>query len=87
MPKSPRNKWDEITHGVWWLPFSNASKEESNNSRKRKVGTLFLCDKCDNVYSIDSWGKKVYFYIDFPRLQPKKTCKVCLGKNYKKVLY
>ena len=77
--KTDIEKWKEMTHGAWWLPFYSSKEIYIRKNRN----TLFACDKCDKVYSIVRATKPntLYYYSALPKCQIKKTCAKCEGKK------
>jgi|15BtaG_2_1085339.scaffolds.fasta_scaffold00247_25 hypothetical protein len=76
--------WKKMTFNAWYLPY--IYERNKVPSPRIATNTLWLCDKCNNVYSFDSWGRKVMYYMEMPRMQKVKTCQKCEGKT-EKVVY
>jgi hypothetical protein len=78
---SDTEKWKEGTHGAWYMPQPYAYI--SAGDRAFQKASLWTCEKCDNVYSLDvnSSKKKQYNYSALPKkIQPKKDCASCRNK-------
>ena len=82
--------WGEMTWDWYAVPFVVDSSKYKKRARIHSVNTdLRYCEKCENVYSVDSnKGGKTYYpqynYSMIPNIKLKpKECFICLGRKAK----
>ncbi len=90
--KTEGEKWNEFTHGAWWLPFPIEKKVKLKKLKRKKNHTyskLRYCDKCDKVYEVNEIArpKKIFYFSNIPKNQYRSICGICEGKKYKQINY